>query len=233
MANLIDRELKFFFTSPLLIVLELAPAALVAYVILYSGFFQTIIHLLPTTWVMIVLFSTFFELEIWRREFLNRGFKLELYVNTSEYKPLLAHSLVSLILLELKTLIVLIPSIRFSGGEVVSSLMYFLLVTHGNWLFSLSLGSVFSEEVFRKLASSKAVFLCMIGFSLMTLVFSATVTPNTQQPGELSPSFFIDMFKSRSSFMLIVGVLIVSVALYFLALYACSLVVKNIRIDDI
>ncbi len=230
---MIDRELKFFFTSPLLIVLELAPAALVAYVILHSGSFKPIIHLLPATWIVIVLFSTFFELEIWRREFLNRGFKLGLYINTSEYKPLLAHSLVSLILLELKTLIVLTPSIRVLDSETVASLMYFLLATHGNWLFSLSFGSVFSEEVFRKLASSKAVFLCMIVFSLTTLVFSATVAPDTQQQSQSSPSFFLDMFKSGYSFILIVAVLIVSVALYFSALFACSRVVRNIRIDDI
>ncbi|MCX8183541.1 MAG: hypothetical protein N3F08_03900 [Crenarchaeota archaeon] len=230
MANLIDRELKLFFTSPLFMILEFAPAALVAYIIVNSNweFFKPIIPLLPVTWMMIVLFSTFFELEIWRKEFLNRGVKLGLYVNMSEYTPLLIHCLVSLILLELKTVVVLIPSIHSLSDEVISSLMYFLLITHGNWLFSLSFGSVFSEEVFRKLASSKAAFLCVIVFSLMTLVFSATVTPNQQ-----SPSSFLDIFKSDVSFRLIVAILILSVVLFFSTLFACSRVVMNIRIDDI
>ncbi|MBO3754054.1 MAG: hypothetical protein FGF53_04155 [Candidatus Brockarchaeota archaeon] len=234
MANLVDRELKFFFTSPLLIVLELAPAALLAYIIVYSNLdiFKPIVPLLPAAWVIIVLFSTFFELEIWRKEFLNRGVKLGLYVNTSEYMPLLIHSLVSLILLELKTLIVLTPSIKFLGGEVISSLMYFLLITHGNWLFSLSFGYVFSEEVFRKLASSKAVFLCVIVFSLTTIVFGATVLRN-HQSSQSSTSHFLDMFKSDVLFILIVAILILSVALFFSALFVCSLVVRNIRIDDI
>ncbi len=232
MANLLDRELKFFFTSPLLIVLELAPAALLAYIIVYSANFEHLVPLLPVAWVMIVLFSTFFELEIWRKEFLNRGVKLGLYVNTSEYMPLLVHSLVSLILLELKTLIVLTPSINFLRGEVISSLMYFLLITHGNWLLSLSFGYVFSEEVFRKLASSKAVFLCLIVFSLMTLVFSAAVKLN-QQSSQSSTPPFLKMFESDVLFKLIIAILILSVVLFFSALFVCSIVARNVRIDDI
>ncbi|MEM4168990.1 MAG: hypothetical protein QXZ66_09210 [Thermoproteota archaeon] len=235
MANLFDRELKLFFTSPLVMILEIAPAALLAYIIAYSTsvLFKPLVPMLPVAWVMIVFFTTFFELEIWRRQFLNRGIKLGLYVNMSEYTPLLLHSLASLILLELKTLIVLTPSIHSLSGEVFSSLMYFLLITHGNWLFSLSFGYFFSEDVFRKLASSKALFLCVIVLSLMTLVFNATVMPNNQQSGQLSQSFFLDMFKSDVLFILIVVTLILSLVLFFSALFACSLVVRNIRIDDI
>jgi hypothetical protein len=236
-VNLIDRELKFFFTSPILIVLELAPAALVTYITLYSGavFLKPLVPLLPVAWVIIVLYSTFFELEVWRREFLNRGVKLKIYTNTSEYTPFLAHSLVSLILLELKTLIVLIPSVRLlTSPEVFASLTHFLLVTHGNWLFSLSFGCIFSGEIFRKPAVSIPVFLCVLVFSLTTFVFSAVTIPAINQPPDQSPpSYFLNAFRTEQSFTLIVAVLILSVILYFSALYASSLMVRNIRIDDI
>lgn len=215
-------------------VLEIAPAALLAYIIVYSNSdpFKPLVPLLPVAWLTIVFFTTFFELEIWRRQFLNRGVKLGLYVNMSEYTPLLLHFLASLILLELKMLIVLTPLIPFLR-EAFSSLMYFLLITHGSWLFSLSFGYVFSEEVFRKLASSKAVFLCVIVFSFMTLVFNGTVMLSNQKSGQSSQSFFLDMFKSNVSFILIVVILILSLVLFFSALFACSLLVRNIRIDDI
>lgn len=226
MVNLIDRELKFFFTSPLFMGLELASAALVAYIMYYStvlsGFVN--VNLLPVAWVIIVLYSTYFELEIWRRGFLNNGVKLKIYASKSEYTPFLAHSLVSLILLELKTLIVLI-----SLQTLSLDLMHFLLATHGYWLFSLSVGYVLSKEVLRRLASSTAIFLCVLIPSVTALL---STLPGIFQSQNQSPSTnFLDAFKGLS--LIIIIIFLVSLLLYVLALYACSRAVRNIRIDDI
>ena len=223
MVNIVDRELKFFFTSPLLIVLELAPAAFLS-VLIYNKVIDTIIAL--PAWVIMVLLSTFFELEIWRRGFLNKGVKLKLYVNASEYTPFLAHSLASLLLLELKTLIViLIPSIQVQPS--LNDVGFFVLATHAFWLFALSVGYVISKDVLRKLSSSTAVFLCMLIFN--TVAFS--VMEYIQPSDQASQHDFFNVFSRLDTFALIV--LLASSLLYVLALYACSLAVKNIRIDDI
>ena len=223
MVNIVDRELKLLFTSPLLIVLELASAVFLS--VLINNKVIDLIIALPA-WVIIVLFSTFFELEIWRRGFLNKGVKLKLYVNASEYIPFLAHSLASLLLLELKTLIViLMPSIQVQPN--LNDVGFFVLATHAFWLFALSVGYVISKDVLRKLSSSTAVFLCMLIFN--TVAFS--VVEYIQPSGQASWHAFFSVFSRLDTFALIV--LLASSLLYVLALYACSLAVKNIRIDDI
>jgi hypothetical protein len=233
LANLVDRELKLFFTSPLFMTLEFAPVALAAYTLLCPGSFEPIVSvraLLPAVWLVIILCSTLSELEIWRMEFLNKGFKLKIYTAMSEYIPFLAHSLVSLILLELKTLIVLIPVLRsplifndFNG------LIHFLLATHGYWLFSLSVGYGLSKEVLRKLANTTAIFLCVIIFSVTISPFLITQEASQPQGQQLFLKEFTVGFRS----ILILVVLLVSLPLYVLALYACSVETRNIRIDGI
>lgn len=205
-------------------VLELAPAASVAYVILYSDFFKSVIPFITIIWIiwiMIVLFSTFFELEVWRGNFLNRGVKLKLYVNTSEYKPFLAHSLASLILLELKTLLVILVSLQAPPSP--NEIGFFVLATHAFWLFALSVGYVVSKEVLRRSSSSTAFFLYVLIFSAVT--FSVM---HIQQSDQTLSRF--GLFSRLDTFTLIV--LFVSLLLYVLALYACSVEARNIRIDD-
>jgi len=227
LVNIVDRELKFFFTSPLLIVLELASAVFLS--VLINNSVIDLIVVLPA-WVIIVLLSTFFELEIWRRGFLNKGVKLKLYVNASEYTPFLAHSLASLLLLELKTLIViLIPSIQVRLN--LNDVGFFVLATHAFWLFALSVGYVISKDVLRKLSSSTAVFLCMLIFNTVAFSVVARALEYIQQSGQASWHAFFNVFSRLDTFALIV--LLASSLLYVLALYACSLAVKNIRIDDI
>lgn len=201
-------------------VLELVPAASVAYVILYSGFFKSVIPFITIIWIMIVLFSTFFELEVWRGNFLNRGFKLKLYVNTSEYKPFLAHSLASLILLELKTLIALLVILVPLQAPPSIEIGFFVLATHAFWLFALSVGYVVSKEVLRRSSSLTAFFIYMLIFSAVT--FSMPIQQSDQT---------LSLFGLRlDTFTLIF--LFVSLLLYVLALYACSVEARNIRIDD-
>ncbi|MEM2051158.1 MAG: hypothetical protein QW506_03515 [Thermoproteota archaeon] len=227
MANLFDRELKLLFTSPLFIVLEFAPALFVAYVILYSSSFVSVIPLLPAVWLVIVFYSAFFELEIWRREFLNKGVKLKIFTNTSEYTPFLVHSFVSLILLELKTLIVLMSLI---GGHLYFDyLLHFLLATHGYWLFSLSIGYILSKEISRKLVSSAAIFLCVL--ISCAVIFPFLITQGTGQ--SQGQSSFLNAFYVEQRSLLILVVLLLSLLLYVLALFACSVAARNIRIDDI
>lgn len=231
MVNLVDRELKFFFTSPLFMFLELAPVALVAYIMLYSNsgleFLQPLVTLLPAAWVTIVLYSAFFELEVWCRDFLNRGVKLKLYVNKSEYTPFLAHSLVSLVLLELKTLIVLTSLL--AGVSSFNDLTHFLLATHGYWLFSLSFGYVFSKDVLRKIAGCTAVFLCVFILSAMISLF-LIIQGQGQTQGQ--SSFLAEFYVGQRSLLILV-VLLVSLLLYISALFACSAAARNVRIDDI
>jgi hypothetical protein len=231
LVNLVDRELKFFFTSPLFISLELAPAALVAYMLYHFKFFASLlpVSLLSVMWVIIVLYSTFFELEIWRRDFLNKGIRLKIYTNTSEYTPFLVHSLISLILLELKTLIIL-TALRPSISDP-QPLIHFLIATHGCWLFSLAIGYILSKEVLRKLAGSTAIFLCVLILGVMTFMFK----PSTiQSENQFSSSIFLDAFyKEQNRSLLILVVLLISLLLYILALYACSVALRNTRIDDI
>jgi len=235
-VNLVNRELKFFFTSPLFIGLELAPAALIGVIILSPAIYN-FSNLLSVAWIIIVLYSTYFELETWRREFLNKGVKLRLYVNKSEYTPFLAHSLVSLILLELKTLIVLTSIVLMSPiREPVNfnDMAFFLLITHGNWLFSLSVGHIFSKEVFKGLAASTAVFLSMLIFNAVTILV-VYQTFISQSSVSYWPAASLDLSKgtgfSTSPYVLIA--LFLSLLLYVSALYAGSLAAKNIRIDDI
>lgn len=214
--NLIDRELKLFFTSPLLLSLEFIPSALIALLVYYK-WFESIVAI---AWVVIVTYSTFFELEVWRKTFLNKGFKLKLYVNSSQYKPFLAHTLVSLILLEPKTLIVLMPLII----KHESLNFWFLLGTHGYWLFSLSASHILSKEVFRSLNDSIVVFL----FSMTTII--AMISTSSQFP--YWP--IVSPIQGRSEPMpgdLFLPFL--SIPLYIFSLYACLLVARNIRIDDI
>jgi len=230
-VNLVDRELKFFFTSPLFISLDLAPAALVAYMLYHFQFFASLlsVSLLSVIWVIIVLYSTFFELEIWRREFLNKGIKLKIYINTSEYTPFIVHSLISLILLELKALIVLIAlTSSITDPEL---LIHFLIATHGCWLFSLAIGYILSEEVLRKLAGSTAIFLRVLILGVMTFMFRPQSTGGSEN--QLSSKIFLDAFKEQNRSLLILVVLLISLLLYVLALYACSVAVRNTRIDDI
>jgi len=231
LVNLVDRELKFFFTSPLFISLDLAPAALVAYMLYHFQFFASLlsVSLLSVIWVIIVLYSTFFELEIWRREFLNKGIKLKIYINTSEYTPFIVHSLISLILLELKALIVLIAlTSSITDPEL---LIHFLIATHGCWLFSLAIGYILSEEVLRKLAGSTAIFLRVLILGVMTFMFRPQSTGGSEN--QLSSKIFLDAFKEQNRSLLILVVLLISLLLYVLALYACSVAVRNTRIDDI
>ncbi|MEM3523602.1 MAG: hypothetical protein QXU11_05510 [Thermoproteota archaeon] len=229
MANLIDRELKLFFTSPLFMALEIAPSLLIT-VLIYNRLYT---NLLPVIWMIIVLYSTFFELELWRSEFLNRGVKLKLYVNTSEYMPFLAHSISSLILLEFKTLIVLMSSTIVAtivaSGQFFENLVFFLLATHGNWLFSLSVGYILSKDVFRGLKSSTALFICVLLFSMIAILMLS-------QASTYWPSASPDLregagFSNFNSYVLIF--LFIFLLLYVSALFACSAAARNIRIDDI
>lgn len=189
-------------------------------------------RLMALVWMIIVLYSTFFELEVWRGNFLNKGVKLKLYVNTSEYAPFLAHSLASLVLLELKTLITLLviltPSIQVLPSPY--EMGFFALATHAFWLFALSVGYIVSREVLRKPSRSTAIFLCMLIFT--TVAFSVMVMLQYIRSSDQVPSHaFFGLFSRLDTFILIV--LLVSLLLYVLALYACSLEAKNIRIDDI
>ncbi|MEM3958240.1 MAG: hypothetical protein QXO47_08570 [Thermoproteota archaeon] len=229
MANLFDRELKLLFTSPLLIAMEIASTLFLSVVIYNYKTDSFIMQLMVPVWMIIVFYSTFFELEVWRRNFLNKGVKLKLYVNTSEYTPFLMHSFASLVLLELKTLIViLVPSIQ--APPFPNEIGFFILAAHAFWLFALSVGYIVSKEVLRKPSNSTAIFLCMLIFS--AVAFSVTMMSQSKQPsGQASSHPFFSVFCRLDTFTLIV--LFVSLLLYVLALFACSLLVRNIRIDDI
>lgn len=228
MISLFSRELKFFFISPLFISLEFIPLMIMDIIIYTSPPQDQIYGLIPIIWLMVIFFYTYLELEMWRKGFLNKGVKLKVYVSTSPIFPLLVHSLVSLILLELKTLVVLTP-LAFQIFSLQSEeLVFFIMTTHAYWLFSISIGSIFSKDVFDELADPTAMLLCIATFGIIgsLVVYQFMV----QSAGALKiipiPSLkaTIDLLSSSL-------VLFISIMLYGVALYANSKSIKNIRID--
>jgi hypothetical protein len=235
LASLAGRELKFFFTSPLFISLELVPVMLIA-ILNFAGALNDVVpdNLLPIVWLMIVFYSTYFELELWRKGFLNKGVKLKVYTSGSSYAPFLGHFAASLILLELKTVIFILSYLM---SLQIWNLVMFLVVTHVNWLFSLSIGSIFSKEVFPKLADSTAVFLCILIFNAVTVlivnlqvssqvppVFSLAQywpTPSLEENKEIG-SLLNPSFLAVSFFVLM---------LFIITVYLNSMVVKGLRMD--
>ncbi|MGQ9596956.1 MAG: hypothetical protein ACUVQY_05670 [Thermoproteota archaeon] len=232
MVSLFSRELKFFFTSPLFISLEFIPLMIMD-IIIYTSLPQDQIYsLIPIIWLMVVFFYTYLELEMWRKGFLNKGVKLKVYVSTSPIFPLLAHSLVSLILLELKTLVVWAPLAfefqLFSSqpGELLK-IVLFIMTTHAYWLFSISIGSIFSKDVFDELADPTAMLLCIATFGI---IGSLVIYPFMGQSGKIIPIPSLNATIDPLSSSL---VLFISIMLYGVALYANSKSIKNIRIDGL
>lgn|GEM_PF-1646952 len=240
MASLAGRELKFFFTSPLFISLELVPVMLITILDIAGPNFQgplrevIPIGLLPIVWLMIVFYSTYFELELWRKGFLNKGVKLKVYTSGSPYTLFLGHSAVSLVLLELKTLIFLLS---FLSSPDFGQIIMFLIATHVNWLFSISIGSIFSKEVFPKLADSTAVFLCILIFNAVTVLIV-----NSQVSSQIPPVFSLAQYWPTPSLednkeigsLLDPPFLAVSffvLMLFTIAVYLNSMVVKGLRMD--
>lgn len=169
MVSLLDRELKFFFTSPLFISLELTPVILIT-VLKVAELLDIITQeLLSVMLLAIIFYSTYFELELWRKTFLNKSVKLKVYSSSSPYIPFLMHCITSLVLLELKILILLLPYIHLLFSELQNLLMFFITI-HINWLFSLSLGTILSKEVFNRIADSTASFLCILIFNVIFLL---------------------------------------------------------------
>ncbi|MCS7138785.1 MAG: hypothetical protein NZ873_01855 [Crenarchaeota archaeon] len=219
MVTLFDRELKFVFTSPLFISLELVPAIL-------SIAVQNIIpsKLLPIVWLMIIFYSTYFELELWRKSFLKKNIKLMVYTSSSPYTPFLIHCIVSLLLLELKTLIFILPYLN------LQNLSIFLTATHVNWLFSLSLGTILSRDVFNDMADSTANFLCILVFSTIALLIINSTTADSQVSFSLKSYWPIPSVNSADINIInnIIAVFLISTILFAIAIYANSMVTKRL-----
>ncbi|MEM2087694.1 MAG: hypothetical protein QXF52_03355 [Thermoproteota archaeon] len=237
MASLAGRELKFFFTSPLFIILELAPVILIT-ILNFAGSLKDVIpnSLLPIVWLLIVFYSTYFELELWRKGFLSKGVRLKVYTIGSPYAPFLGHSIVSLVLLELKTLI-FIPPFLLNGLDFWK-ITVFLVATHVNWLFSLSIGSIFSKDVFNKMKDSIEVFLCLVIFNaiVVLIVNSQIVNSQNQSPYSLNGLWPMPSLEnggttslSELPFMTVSFFILI---LFIVAVYVNSMVVKGLRMDS-
>ncbi|MEM2941040.1 MAG: hypothetical protein QW304_05770 [Thermoproteota archaeon] len=232
MASLAGRELKFLFTSPIFISLELVPVVLITIMGL-TGNLTLIIpnDLLPIVWMMIVFYSTYFELELWRKGFLNKGVKLKAYASGSPYALFLEHSAVSLVLLELKTLII-IPSFLSSTDIGFLEIIVFLIATHINWLFSISVGSIFSKEVFNNMKDSVDVFLCILIFNAIVVLIANSKYQSSYSLNGLWPTPSLENGGAESFLRLpFLTVSLIILMLFIVAVYVNSMVVKGLRMD--
>lgn len=236
MVSLLSQELKLFFTSPLFISLELVPVVVTTALKIVGGISSDLAvpdKLLAIIWLMLILYSTYFELEMWRKWFLNKGIKIKIYTSGSPQTPFLIHSVASLVLLEFKTLVFVSPYLLSSSIQV-TPLLFFIITTHVNWLLSLSLGNVFSKEVFNKLSDSTASFLCMSIFN--TIVFLAF----NQCLPQSFPLFSIvpwpapsleNVGLSNLAHPVLLVSSIISIVFYAIAVYVNSNAAKSIRMD--
>ncbi|MEM1554878.1 MAG: hypothetical protein QXJ72_08360 [Thermoproteota archaeon] len=229
MVSLLHRELKFFFTSPLLISLELAPVILIM-ILNITKSLQDIIpkELLPVVWLAIIFYSTYFELELWRKTFLSKGFKLRVYSSSSPYVPFLMHCIVSLVLLELKTLVFILPYLLGNG---LQNPLMFIIATHVNWLFFLSIGTILSQDVFNKMADPVANFLCILIFSVIALLIinsktgSASVSLEKHWPAFIPSSSEVPPESTTIIFL-------ISLVLFAIAVYANSSIAKHLLLGS-
>lgn len=239
MTSLTSQELKFFFTSPLFMSLELAPVILITILGIagpdFKGPLQDIIPpgLLPIVWLMMVFYSTYFELELWRKGFLSKSVKLKFYTTGSPYAPFLEHSVVSIVLLELKTLIFVLPYFLLKNpGQI----LVFFFATHVNWLFSLSIGSIFSKEVFNKMKDSTETFLCILIFNaIIVLIVNSQVSSQGHSVLSLAPYWPTPSLENEGIGSLpmlpSLAVLFTVLMLFIVAVYVNSTVVKGLRMD--
>ncbi|MEM3712384.1 MAG: hypothetical protein QXR97_02455 [Thermoproteota archaeon] len=234
MVSLLDRELKFLFTSPLFIGLELAPVMLITILDVagqdFKGPLLEIIpsNLLPIVWLMIIFYLTYFELELWRKTFLNKNVKLRVYASSSPYIPFIMHCIASLVLLELKTLVFILPYLL---RQQLSNLPLFLAATHVNWLFSLSIGTILSQDVFNKMADPAANFLCILIFSVIALMIinskidSASVSLEKHWPALIPSSSEVPPESTTIIFL-------ISLVLFAIAVYANSSIAKHLLLGS-
>ncbi|MEM2695393.1 MAG: hypothetical protein QXU09_00440 [Thermoproteota archaeon] len=235
--NLFLQELKLFFTSPLFISLELVSVIVIAVLKIVGGIFSNLAvpdELLAVIWLMLILYSTYFELEMWREWFLNKGIKIKIYTSYSSQTPFLVHSVVSLVLLEFKTLVFILPYLLLSYVQM-PSLLFFMIATHVNWLLSLSIGNIFSKEAFSKLADSTASFLCVSIFNTIIFLsfnqcFSSPASLFSMVPWPV-PSLENDRVNNLNEPVFLV-VSILSIVFYAIAVYVNYNAAKSIRMDD-
>lgn len=231
MVSFFSQELKLFFTSPLFISLELVPVVVTA-VLKIVGSDLVPDKLLAIIWLMLVLYSTYFELEMWRKWFLNKGIKIKIYTSGYSQVPFLMHSFASLVLLELKSLVFILP---YLPSVQISSLLFFMIATHVNWLLSLSIGNIFSKEAFSKLADSTASFLCVSIFNTIIFLsfnqcFSSPASLFSMVPWPV-PSLENDRVNNLNEPVFLV-VSILSIVFYAIAVYVNYNAAKSIRMDD-
>jgi hypothetical protein len=242
LVGLVDRELKFFLTSPVLVSLELFPVLSLGILKIIEKHLEVIKiviipdNLLAVVWLMLIFYSTYFELEVWRKSFLNRGTMLKVYTISSPYAPFLKHSVVSLVLLEFKTLVfllsMLLPSLIISQkGLDFLQMAAFLVATHVNWLFSLSLGNILSREVFNNLPDSAAMFLCILIFNTITVLM---ISQNFSQGVSLSLTQFWlmpSLEKGLGDITTYLPAILFSIVLYIVATLLNNRISRSIRID--
>ncbi len=236
MVSLLSQELKLFFTSPLFISLELAPVVVTTVLKIVGGISSDLVvpdKLLAIIWLMLVLYSTYFELEMWRKWFLNKGIKIKIYASGSPQTPFLMHSVASLVLLELKTLVFVLPYLLLSSIEI-PSLPFFITATHVNWLLSLSIGNVFSKEVFNKLSDSTASFLCVSIFNTIVLLAFSQCLPQSFPLFSMVTWPFPSLENAGVNNLtepVFLVFSIVSIVFYTIAVYVNSNAAKSIRMD--
>jgi len=234
LVSLLDRELKFLFTSPLFIGLELIPVILITILDVagqdFKGPLLEIIpsNLLPIVWLMIIFYSTYFELELWRKTFLNKNVKLRVYASSSPYTPFIMHCIASLVLLELKTLVFILPYLL---RQQLSNLPLFLVATHVNWLFSLSIGTILSQDVFNKMADPAANFLCILIFSVIALlIINAKIDSKSISLAQYWPALI--PFSSEVPPESTTIIFLISLVLFAIAVYANSSIAKHLLLGS-
>ncbi|MBO3840708.1 MAG: hypothetical protein JTT17_07850 [Candidatus Brockarchaeota archaeon] len=235
MVSLLDRELKFLFTSPLFIGLELIPVMLITILDVagqdFKGPLLEIIpsNLLPIVWLMIIFYSTYFELELWRKTFLNKNAKLRVYASSSPYTPFLMHCIASLVLLELKTLVFILPYLL---RQQLSNLPLFLAATHVNWFFSISVGTILSKDVFNKMADSAANFLCILIFSVIALlIINAKIDSKSVSLAQYWPAL-VPSSNEVPPELITAVIFLISLVLFAIAVYANSSIAKRLLLGD-
>ncbi|MGQ9478623.1 MAG: hypothetical protein ACUVQ0_01195 [Thermoproteota archaeon] len=181
---------------------------------------------MPEAQLTIVFYTTYFELDMWRRGFLKNGARLKIYSDASPYTPFTSHSIVSLMLLELKTVIFLIPCV-YSHTSGISYLIMLLAAIHVNWLFSISLGGLLSKDVFKDMAESTATFLCIsilssIGILILTNTENLALYWPIPNPSDAS------LLSSLHALLILIFIII-----YVVAVYTNSVVARrNLRIES-
>ncbi|MEM2607715.1 MAG: hypothetical protein QXT87_00535 [Thermoproteota archaeon] len=235
MVSLLDRELKFLFASPLFISLELAPVVLITILSIagpdLKGPLENIVPpvLLPIVWLTIIFYSTYFELKLWSREFLSNDVKLRVYSSSSPYIPFLMHCIASLILLELKTLVFILPFLLRNEAQ---NLLIFIIATHVNWFFSLSVGTILSKDVFNKMADSAANFLCILIFSVIALlIINAKIDSKSVSLAQYWPALVPSSSEVPSELITAV-IFLISLVLFAIAVYANSSIAKRLLLGD-